>query len=252
MASPLELVEAVLVLLFGPEGEVRGDNRGDRRDGRGGGTEGFLSGEGENRPPLLDDTLGFLSSDPLLGLSEDFRLLSELSFSLLGGFNGELGSLECVPCNVGEEEVFTRDSCLTGGWWGSVLTGPDLNEVEKGRDWVKLGMKLEELESSPNKSLKSLTEGSVLGLKSVSAFTGRLGKLGREGTGGRGRGRAGAGRSKSGSKSACCSLEGAGAGSDGLLDPVGPNPSMDWRDLLSSFGLGGGTLGLEEYPGLGG
>ena len=106
-------------------------------------------------------------------------------------------------------------------------------------------MKLEESESSPNRSpIKSLTEDSVFGFKSVSAFTGRLGKLGRGGSGGRGRGRADAGRIKS--NSSCCSLEGDAVGSDGLLDPVGPNPSMDCRDRLSSFGLGGGTLGLDE------
>ena len=94
MASPLELAEAVPVFLLCPEGEVRGDSRGDWREGRGGGTEDFLSGKGENRPPLLEDTLGFFSSEPLLGLSKDFRFLSELSFSLLSGFKGEMGSLE--------------------------------------------------------------------------------------------------------------------------------------------------------------
>lgn len=93
MASPLELVEAVLVLFPCPEGEVRGDRSGDLRVGRRGGAEDFLSGEGENSPPLLDDTLGFFSSE-LLPPADDFLLLSELSFSLLGGFNGEPGSLE--------------------------------------------------------------------------------------------------------------------------------------------------------------
>lgn len=50
-------------------------------------------------------------------------------------------------------------------------------------DCEKLGIKLDEFESSPNKSLKSLTV-SVLGLKSGSD----LGIVGSEGTGGRGRG----------------------------------------------------------------
>ena len=140
---------------------------------------------------------------------------------------------------------------MTGGTWGSVLTGPGLNELEKdGLDCEKLGMKLEELESSPKRSLKSLTEVSVLCLKSVtgSDLTGRVGMEGIGGRGSRGMA-AGSGRSKSGSNSACCNLEGAGAGSDLTEPPVGPNPRMDCRDLLSSLGLVGGTVGLEEYPG---
>ena len=132
---------------------------------------------------------------------------------------------------------------MTGGAWGSVLTGAGLNEFEKdGLDWEKLGMKLEELESSPNRSLKSLTDVSVLCLKSVTGSD-LTGSAGMEGIGGRGsRGMAaGSGRSKSGSNRACCNLECAGAGF------VGPNPRMDWRYLLSSLGLGEGTVGsLEE------
>jgi len=240
MASPLELVEAVLVLFPCPVGEVRGDRRGDFREG---GTEDFLSGEGENRPPLLDDTLGFFSSEPLP--VEDFLLLSKLSFSLLGGFRGELGSL-LWGCCCGS--YFTRGSAFTCGACGSVLTGPGLNVFEKdGLDWEKLGMKLEELESSPNKSLKSLTEGSALGLKlSVSVLTGMAG---REGTGGRGRrGRLApwSGRSKSEPNRSCCNLDGGGASSDSLLPPVEQNPRIDCKDLLSSLALGGGTVGLEE------
>jgi len=75
---------------------------------------------------------------------------------------------------------------------------------KEGLDCEKLGIKFEELESSPNKSLKSLTEGSVL----TSVLTGGGGG-GKEGTGGKGsKGRTeGSGRSKSGSKSACCNLE---------------------------------------------
>lgn len=140
---------------------------------------------------------------------------------------------------------------MTGGAWGSVLTGAGLNEFEKdGLDWEKLGMKLEELESSPNRSLKSLTDVSVLCLKSVTGSD-LTGSAGMEGIGGRGsRGMAaGSGRSKSGSNRACCNLEGAGAGSCLADPPVGPNPRIDCRDLLSSLGLGGGTVGLEEYPG---
>ena len=59
---------------------------------------------------------------------------------------------------------------------------------------------------------------------------------------------AGMSTSKSGSNRACCSFDGA-AGSDGLLGPVGTveKPSIDWSDLLSSFGLGGwGCGGLVE------
>ena len=104
-------------------------------------------------------------------------------------------------------------------------------------------MKFEELESSPNKSLKSLTEGS--GLTSVLT----VGGGGREGTGGRGsRGMfVGSCRSKSGPNRSCCNLDGAGSA---LTDPPeGPNPRIDCKDLLSSLGLGGGAAGLVEYPG---
>ena len=93
MASPLEPVEAVLVLFPCHEGEVRGDRRGDLRVGSERGAEDLLSEEGENSPPLLDDTMGFFSSEQLPP-ADDLLLLSELSFSLLGGFNGEPGSLE--------------------------------------------------------------------------------------------------------------------------------------------------------------
>jgi len=74
---------------------------------------------------------------------------------------------------------------------------------KEGLDCVKLGIKFE-FESSPNKSLKSLTEGSVF----TSVLTGGGG--GREGTGGKGNTgstEGSAGRSKSGSKSACCNLD---------------------------------------------
>ena len=110
--------------------------------------------------------------------------------------------------------------------WESDLTGPGLNK---------------EMESSPNRSLKSLNEVSVSCSKSVvSVITGRVGMEGRGGSGNRGMA-AGSGRSKSGSNRACCNLECAGAGF------VGPNPRMDWRYLLSSLGLGEGTVGsLEE------
>ena len=118
-------------------------------------------------------------------------------------------------------------------------------------------MKLEELESVPNKSLKSLTDGSVLGLNSVSVLTGIPGREGIAGSCTRGMPEFGSGRSKSGSKRACCNLEAAGGmGSGGLDGPEldGPNPRIDCKDLLSSFGLGGccGIGGFDEYPGLGG
>jgi len=81
-------VETVLVLLAWPGGEVsRGERRGDLREE---GAPGFLSGDGEKRPPLLEEILGFFSSEPLP--VEDLFLLSELSFSLFGGFNGDPAS----------------------------------------------------------------------------------------------------------------------------------------------------------------
>jgi hypothetical protein len=82
----LELVETVLVLLAWPGGEV---SRGERR-GAEGGAPGFLSGDGEKSPPLLDAILGFFSSEPLP--VEDLFLLSELSFSLFCGFRGDPAS----------------------------------------------------------------------------------------------------------------------------------------------------------------
>lgn len=108
-------MEAVLVLLLCPEGDVRGDNRGDRIACNGLEAGGFLSGEGENKPPLLEDTLGFFSSEPLAALSEDFLLLSEVSFSLLIGFSGEPANFEWEGCKVGDGSDLTRDSCFTVG-----------------------------------------------------------------------------------------------------------------------------------------
>ena len=79
MASPLELVEAVLVLLPWPVGRVKGDCRRDLRVESGEEAEDFLYGEGQNSPPLLDDTLGFFSSE-MLPPADDFLLLLELSW----------------------------------------------------------------------------------------------------------------------------------------------------------------------------